>query len=614
MKRSILIVLCLLLVLSVTAAAYAAGSASMSLNVSNGTVYRGDTVTVTVKLNNNQPVSNGGITLKFDSNVFEITGGSHKVSGATGEVSASKGGGVFSVETDKVVSGTIFTITLKVKSGAPFGKYSISGNARLTSASGSISCSVSGTSVTVGCKHSFGAATEVDGLTHVRSCTVCGEKKTENHVLSGETVTKEPTCKEEGSKNRTCSDCGMVKTDPIPVTNNHKYGQWSKKNDSSHVRSCDVCGKQDSASHSWNNGKVTKKATCQEEGSKTRTCTGCKAEKTETISKAAHSYGPCTKVDDSSHSHECTVCGKRETTAHTWDDGQVTKAPTCVETGELLLTCTGSGCGASKTEEAPVTAHTYGDWKKTDETSHSRGCTVCGHTESGNHSHDDVMQHDENGHFTLCADCGGQVGWQAHVPGPEPTETTDQICTVCSRVLRPNTLHAHEFAAEWKSDEVGHWHSCRFCDEKQGFTAHAYENGCDSKCDVCGVERTAPHAPEKAWTSDKTGHWYSCGDCGRQVSFAQHVPGAAATISSAQRCTECGFEMAPILPHDHVYDGSGSSHTHACHCGELYTADAKSCAVCAKENKDFPWWILCIAEAVCFGGVLGFLLLRKRKM
>ena len=83
MKRSILIVLCLLLVLSVTAAAYAAGSASMSLNVSNGTVYRGDTVTVTVKLNNNQPVSNGGITLKFDSNVFEITGGSHKVSALT---------------------------------------------------------------------------------------------------------------------------------------------------------------------------------------------------------------------------------------------------------------------------------------------------------------------------------------------------------------------------------------------------------------------------------------------------------------------------------------------------------------------------------------------------
>lgn len=614
MKRISSIILSLLLVMSVTVAVCAAGSASMSLSASSGTVYRGDTFTVTVKLNNDQSVSNGGITLKYDSSVFEITGGSCKVSGANGEVSAGNGGGVFMVDPDKVVSGTIFTITMKVKSGAAFGKYTISGNARLTSASGSISCSVNGTTVTVGCKHTFGGSTPVDDLTHMRTCTVCGEKKTENHVLGAEKVTKEPTCKEEGAKTRTCSDCGMVKTDPIPVTNNHKYGAWSKKNDSTHARTCSVCAKQDSASHSWNSGKVTKEATCQEEGSKIRTCTACKAEKTEKIGKAAHSYGTCTKVDDNSHSHVCKVCNKQETTSHTWDAGKVTKAPTCVETGEMIRTCTGSGCGATKTESVPTTEHPYGEWKKVDESAHSRSCTVCGQQETGSHVCDDVLQHDANGHFTVCDDCGGQVGWQAHIPGPEPTETTDQICTACSRVLRPNTLHAHEFAAEWVSNEVGHWHSCKFCDEKQGFVPHAFENDCDSLCDVCGMERIAPHAPERQWISDETGHWYACADCSEKLSFAQHTPGAEATTSTAQFCTDCGYELAPILPHDHVYDGSGSSHTHACHCGALYTADAKTCTVCALENKPFPWWIVCIAEAICFGGVIAFLLLRKRKM
>ena len=613
MKKYLTILLCLLLMLSVSVGAQAAGSASMSLSTSGGTVYPGDSFTVTVKLSNTQSVSNGGIVLKFDSNVFEITGGSCNISGATGEVKVSRGGGVFSVEQDKVVSGNIFTIKMKVKSGATAGKYSISGNASLASASGSISCSVNGTTVTVGCQHSYGASTQVDGLTHVRKCTKCGETWTENHVWGKETVTKAATCKEEGSRTKTCTDCGMTKTEPIPVTKDHKYGAWSRKNDSIHVRSCSVCGKQESASHSWNSGKVTKKATCQQEGTRVRTCTGCKAEKTEKISKTAHSYGNCTMVDENSHTHACTVCGKEETTAHTWDSGKVTREPTCTETGETLLTCTGPGCGATKTGEVPVAAHTYGEWKKTDETTHTRTCSVCGATETDTHACDDVMHHDENGHFSLCDGCGGQVSWQAHVPGAEPTETTDQICTVCNRVLRPNTLHAHEFAEEWASDELGHWHGCKFCDEKQGFTAHAYENGCDGKCEVCGTDRTAPHAPKIQWEFDAAGHWHRCGDCGQKLDLQPHSPGPEATTSAPQICTDCGCELAPVLPHDHDYTASGSTHTHACHCGAPYEADAKTCAVCAAENKDFPWWIVCIAEAVCFGGVIAFLLLRKGK-
>ena len=613
MKKYLTILLCLMLILSVSVAAHAAGSANMSLSTSGSALYPGDSFTVTVKLSNTQSVSNGGIVLKFDSSIFEITGGSCNISGATGEVKVSRGGGVFSVEQDKVISGNIFTIKMKVKSGAAAGKYTISGNASLAGSSGSISCSVSGTTITVGCKHSYGDSTSVDGLTHVRKCSKCGETKTENHVWGKENVTKAATCKEEGSRTKTCTDCGMTKTEPIPVTNDHKYGSWSRKNDSTHVRSCSVCGKQESAAHKWNSGRVTKKATCQQEGTRVRTCTGCGAEKTEKISRAAHSYGTCTMVDASGHSHSCTVCGKEETTAHTWDSGKVTREPTCTQTGEMLLTCTGPGCGATKTVEVPVAAHTYGQWKKVDETTHARSCTACDARESAGHTCDDGLQHDENGHFTICGDCGGQVGWQAHVPGPEPTETMDQVCTVCSRVLRPNTLHAHEFEEEWSADEIGHWHSCKLCDEKQGFAVHAYENGCDGSCDVCGTERTAPHAPEAEWTFGGDSHWHRCEDCGKQLDLQSHAPGEPATTSAPQVCTICGCELLPILPHDHDYGVSGSTHTHACHCGEVYEADAKTCAVCAAENKGFPWWIVCVAEAVCFGGVIAFLLLRKGK-
>ncbi|MCD8004819.1 MAG: S-layer homology domain-containing protein [Oscillospiraceae bacterium] len=66
----------------------------------------------------------------------------------------------------------------------------------------------------------------------------------------------------------------------------------------------------------------------------------------------------------------CTVCGEeisRETItvsasdAHQWDDGEVTQAPTCTETGVMTYTCTIEGCGETKTEAISVTGHTYGD-------------------------------------------------------------------------------------------------------------------------------------------------------------------------------------------------------------------------------------------------------------
>jgi hypothetical protein len=317
-------------------------------------------------------------------------------------------------------------------------------------------------------------------------------------------------------------------------------------------------------------------------------------------------------VDENSHSHTCKVCGKQETTAHTWDDGTVTKNATCLETGEMLRTCKGKGCGATKNQEIPLAPHTYSDWKKVDDSTHTHACTLCGEAETAPHICDDVLEHDENGHFSTCSDCGGQVGWEAHIPGPEPTETTDQLCTACSRVLRPNTLHAHEYMTEWRSDALGHWHGCKFCDEKQGFAAHAFENGCDSLCDVCQTERVAPHNPESQWQSDGSGHWNVCADCGEKVSSAPHTPGAGATTSTPQLCTDCGFVIAPVLPHDHVYNASGSVHTHQCACGEAYEADGATCVVCLADNKPFPWWLICIVEALVFGGVI-VVLLRKRK-
>ena len=113
--------------------------------------------------------------------------------------------------------------------------------------------------------------------------------------------------------------------------------------------------------------------------------------------------------------------------------------------------------------------------------------------------------------------------------------------------------------------------------------------------------------------SDATGHWYACLTCGEKLEFTAHTPGPEATISSAQTCTVCKFEIAPIVPHDHIYDSYGTVHFHKCVCGMEYEADAEGCGICAEARKSFPWWIVCIAEAVVFAGVIIYMLLAKKK-
>lgn len=94
------------------------------------------------------------------------------------------------------------------------------------------------------------------------------------------------------------------------------------------------CGVKDkfeqwTCDHVYNDGEVTKPATCVETGVKTFTCLDCGATYTESID-----------IDVS---------------AHTYDNGVVVSEPTCVNTGLKRYTCV---CGVKKTEKLAVIEHT----------------------------------------------------------------------------------------------------------------------------------------------------------------------------------------------------------------------------------------------------------------
>ena len=169
------------------------------------------------------------------------------------------------------------------------------------------------------------------------------------------------------------------------------------------IYTCKVCGetKEETINvleHTWDEGKVTKEATCDTDGEILYTCKECNTTKTEVIKAHGHSYSEEWTVDKEatceeagSKSHHCTAEGCNSKTdvteiaalGHSWDEGKITKAPTCTEAGEKTYTCT--RCNVTKTEAVEALGHHYSvEWTidkeatTTETGSKSHHCTVCG--------------------------------------------------------------------------------------------------------------------------------------------------------------------------------------------------------------------------------------------
>lgn len=362
--------------------------------------------------------------------------------------------------------------------------------------------------------------------------------------------------------------------------------------------------------HSW--GEILDTATCTEAGTITRKCS-CGETEEETSPAKGHSYGAATKVDDQSHKSVCSRCKVEMTAAHTWNSGTETTAANCQQSGIMTYTCT--GCGATKTESIPMkTTHNYGAWTTTD-TLHSRECSDCHVTDSGNHSwkeeivkkptckeegskkasctvcgytvttvlqkltthtYDSACDAECNvcgkerevehtftttwsknysGHWHECTKCGEQKDFSKHIPGPAATEESDQVCVTCGYIVTAKKEHVHSYETEWTSDEAGHWHACtgKKCSMEKDYAAHTFDDECDSDCNVCGYKRENAHTYDETWQTTKWEHWQVCTVCGEESEHEKHIAGPEATDEAAQICTVCEFELAPMLEHTHDF-------------------------------------------------------------
>ena len=82
-----------------------------------------------------------------------------------------------------------------------------------------------------------------------------------------------------------------------------------------------------------------------------------------------------------------------------------------------------------------------------------------------------------------------------------------------------------------------YYYDCAYCDQIGTTTWNSTTYG--------------PHDYDTVWSNDKSGHWHECSLCHDKKDEAAHTPGAAATETTPQKCTECDYIITPALGHTH---------------------------------------------------------------
>lgn len=553
MKKTITLLLACLLLCALAVNGLADETPTMTITTSNGTASVGDTITVTVSISKTENCTSVGLGITYDTTALEMVEGSFEAlvdkEQAFCKYNANAGGYVANIQLkgSQTVSGELFTFKLKVKDGASVsGTYAVSGTPSIRVSGENVSCGINGASISIVCTHEYdndcdpscnlcGAERTAkhvwdDGEVTTDStcnaegvktftCTVCSETKTESvakkeHTYDDGKVTTEATCDAEGVKTYTCTGCGETKTETI-AKKKHSYDDGVVTTEPSCTAegvktfTCAGCGKTkteaiDKKEHTYDDGKVTTDATCTDAGVKTFTCSGCGGTKTQEIESKGHSYDGGKVTTEATCTGEgvktitCTVCGKVKTEAieskgHSYDDGVVTTEATCTTDGAKDITCT--VCGKVKTETIPAPGHAYDHDCDPD-------CNTCGETRETEHNYSDVWSSDETGHWHECISCADVLELLPHTPGPDPTETEDQICLDCGYVLQPAGTHLHSAVGDWLSDDSGHWHLCE-CGETLDSQDHTWNEGTVDEeagvityfCTVCGHPKTETIQP-----------------------------------------------------------------------------------------------------------------------
>ena len=381
------------------------------------------------------------------------------------------------------------------------------------------------------CKHNY--SIEKDETNHWQECSICGDKKdVTKHTYSN-------TWKKNSTQHWHECECGQKSEEA-----EHSYSTAWDRDNTSHFHKCSACGDKTDIAICVYTARVTSShqksdATCTAKAMYWKSCV-CDRESTETFEYGETNPNNHTgtlgswQSNDDGHWKEYSCCQtKVQEGTHNWNEGEVTTPATCTAAGERTFTCT--ACSATKKEPIPATGHAWDtEWSK-DNDHHWHKCKNCNAIDESTkapHSWDNVE-------VTTPATCT--------TPG-EKTFT----CTACS-ATKKETIPAtgHTPGAAVRENKVA-----ATCTTAGSYDEVVYCTACGNEVSRTQktIDKLAHDYDTTKWVkADKNQHGHKCKNCDAITDLTAHVPGAAATETTPQLCTECGYVIAPATHPVHTW-------------------------------------------------------------
>ena len=359
-----------------------------------------------------------------------------------------------------------------------------------------------------------------------------------------------PSCSNAGSiEYWECTGCGKLFSDSAATTE---------------VTSVAVAA---TGEHSWGSWKVTTRATCTEEGERSRMCSVCGTTQTEAV-PAAHSLEARAAVP--------ATCGASGMAAHYY----------CSQCHKYFAD-EGASEELTLAEVAiPATGHSYGAWEQTlapsctAEGSEKRVCSVCGDEETRSV---EALGHDMQFTAENAATCeaAGNVAYY-HCNRCNLNFTDEKGSTAIDNVTiaKPDHNMTHHAAVPVTCTEGGnieYW-SCSICNKNYLDEKGAAEAGEVVLAAINHKNMQHFEAAEKGCTSDGNIEYYYCPDCEKYFGADMNEIGQSDTVIPG------GHELSYVGREEATCGDEGMEEHWKCSvCDMLFTDAAGGIEVSAED-------------------------------
>ncbi len=296
----------------------------------------------------------------------------------------------------------------------------------------------------------------------------------------------------------------------------------------------------------------------------TGNCSVCGTTVTE-----SHSFGEWMFAGINNHKRTC-VCGAEETESHSWDNGETVTEATHTSEGKKVYTC--SVCKGTKEEIInPDPTHNFGEWENYTNELHKRTCE-CGRSETQAHNFGNWVKVDENTHKRVCSVCGAE-----------------EISKHCFDNCEKYNADSHKLVCECGAELIENhiWEDGDVITYPTHTAAGSQKQSC--KCgaeQIVTIEPLSGHSYTKIETYDADNHKLVC-ICGDSITEPHDWNDGEETIPATHTsegvktytCKKCGetktASIPPLTEHSYTIVEKNDKDTHklVCSCSDWITEE-----------------------------------------